>query len=183
MKAIVVVVVLSDNRAEGLVRPVYRGDGCGNSVSMAASPLPGPNRHEPQTPPNKGNPKEPSDGLEPSTPSLPWKFRGITGVHGRRAEATKDLLLIGFDGVRPLRRNSGRSEPDGREMDALSGQRRLPTAPVSKTGMGGSVHRGFESLPSARYLGFHVLAGKSGGRQAGTWGAEGGSTQASGGLR
>jgi hypothetical protein len=26
---------------------------------------------------------KPSDGLEPSTPSLPWKFGGGTGVHDR----------------------------------------------------------------------------------------------------
>ena len=26
---------------------------------------------------------EPSDGLEPSTPSLPWKAEGVTSVHGR----------------------------------------------------------------------------------------------------
>ena len=32
MKAIVVAVVLSENRAEGLVRPVYRGNGRGDSL-------------------------------------------------------------------------------------------------------------------------------------------------------
>ena len=33
-------------------------------------------------------PKEPSDGLEPSTPSLPWRFSGGTGVHGRALTLT-----------------------------------------------------------------------------------------------
>jgi hypothetical protein len=31
---------------------------------------------------------EPSDGLEPSTPSLPWRFRGGTGGHGRASAVT-----------------------------------------------------------------------------------------------
>jgi hypothetical protein len=36
---------------------------------------------------------EPSDGLEPSTPSLPWKFGSVTRVHPR-AYATHFLLQI-----------------------------------------------------------------------------------------
>ena len=36
---------------------------------------------------------EPSDGLEPSTPSLPWRFPGGIGVHGR-ALAITFLLQI-----------------------------------------------------------------------------------------
>jgi hypothetical protein len=31
---------------------------------------------------------KPSDGLEPSTPSLPWRFPGGTGVHGRTPAGT-----------------------------------------------------------------------------------------------
>ena len=38
--------------------------------------------------------RKPSDGLEPSTPSLPWRVRGGTGVHGR-ARAITFLLQIG----------------------------------------------------------------------------------------
>jgi hypothetical protein len=38
---------------------------------------------------------EPSDGLEPSTPSLPWRFWGVTRVHARSL-ATHFLLLIGL---------------------------------------------------------------------------------------
>jgi hypothetical protein len=37
---------------------------------------------------------KPSDGLEPSTPSLPWRFWGGTGGHGR-ALAITFLLQIG----------------------------------------------------------------------------------------
>jgi hypothetical protein len=40
---------------------------------------------------------EPSDGLEPSTPSLPWRFPGGTYVHGR-ALASKFLLQIDLSG-------------------------------------------------------------------------------------
>jgi hypothetical protein len=36
---------------------------------------------------------EPSDGLEPSTPSLPWKFRSVTRVHAR-SFATQFFLQI-----------------------------------------------------------------------------------------
>jgi hypothetical protein len=34
---------------------------------------------------------KPSDGLEPSTPSLPWRFRGVTRVQAR-SPATRFLL-------------------------------------------------------------------------------------------
>jgi hypothetical protein len=36
---------------------------------------------------------KPSDGLEPSTPSLPWRFWGSTGVHGRASAGTFFLLI------------------------------------------------------------------------------------------
>jgi hypothetical protein len=38
---------------------------------------------------------KPSDGLEPSTPSLPWRFLGVTRVHARSL-ATHILLQIGL---------------------------------------------------------------------------------------
>ncbi len=38
---------------------------------------------------------KPSDGLEPSTPSLPWRFLGVTRVHARSL-ATRFLLQIGL---------------------------------------------------------------------------------------
>jgi hypothetical protein len=36
---------------------------------------------------------KPSDGLEPSTPSLPWRFRGGIGVHGRSLAITFFLQI------------------------------------------------------------------------------------------
>ena len=36
---------------------------------------------------------EPSDGLEPSTPSLPWKSGGGTGVHARSFAVTFVLQI------------------------------------------------------------------------------------------
>jgi hypothetical protein len=36
---------------------------------------------------------EPSDGLEPSTPSLPWRFEGGTGGHGRTLAITLFLQI------------------------------------------------------------------------------------------
>jgi hypothetical protein len=39
---------------------------------------------------------EPSDGLEPSTPSLPWRFPGVTRVHARSL-AAQFLLQIDLD--------------------------------------------------------------------------------------
>ena len=50
--------------------------------------------------------REPSDGLEPSTPSLPWRFRSVTRVHARSL-ATHILLQIGpFEGPEMRRETS-----------------------------------------------------------------------------
>jgi len=50
---------------------------------------------------------EPSDGLEPSTPSLPWRFPSVTRVHARSL-ATHILLQIApFEGPE-MRREASR---------------------------------------------------------------------------
>jgi hypothetical protein len=43
---------------------------------------------------------EPSDGLEPSTPSLPWRFRSVTRVHARSPKAQFLLQIPADPGVR-----------------------------------------------------------------------------------
>ena len=48
---------------------------------------------------------KPSDGLEPSTPSLPWRFRGVTRVHARSLE-TQFLLQIGLVLAPKMRRET-----------------------------------------------------------------------------
>jgi hypothetical protein len=48
---------------------------------------------------------EPSDGLEPSTPSLPWRFQGVTRVH-MRSSATPSLLQIGLLQAVEMRRET-----------------------------------------------------------------------------
>jgi hypothetical protein len=53
---------------------------------------------------------KPSDGLEPSTPSLPWRFRGGAGGHGRALAATLSLQVAHF-GVRA--RSRERTPRDG----------------------------------------------------------------------
>src|SRR6266545_6413682 len=50
---------------------------------------------------------KPSDGLEPSTPSLPWRFRGVTCVHARSL-ATQFLLQIGLVRTPEMRRETPR---------------------------------------------------------------------------
>jgi hypothetical protein len=50
---------------------------------------------------------KPSDGLEPSTPSLPWRFRGVTRVHGRSC-VTRLLLQIGARRASKMRREASR---------------------------------------------------------------------------
>jgi hypothetical protein len=50
---------------------------------------------------------EPSGGLEPSTPSLPWRFRGVTRVHAR-SRATQFALQIGLVGTHAMRREASR---------------------------------------------------------------------------
>ena len=37
-----------------------------------------------------------SDGLEPSTPSLPWKFEGVTPVHAQSLATTVSLEIRPF---------------------------------------------------------------------------------------
>jgi hypothetical protein len=50
---------------------------------------------------------KPSDGLEPSTPSLPSRFRGVMRVHARSL-ATPFLLQIGSSKASGMRRQASR---------------------------------------------------------------------------
>jgi len=50
---------------------------------------------------------EPSSGLEPETPSLPWKFESVTRVHAR-SFATQFLLQIGLMQAENMRREASR---------------------------------------------------------------------------
>jgi hypothetical protein len=50
---------------------------------------------------------KPSDGLEPSTPSLPWRFPGVTRVHAR-SSATRILLESGLFAAAGMRRETSR---------------------------------------------------------------------------
>jgi hypothetical protein len=54
-----------------------------------------------------GTLRKPSDGLEPSTPSLPLRFRGVTRVHARSL-ATPFLLQIGPILTPEMRRETSR---------------------------------------------------------------------------
>jgi hypothetical protein len=58
-----------------------------------------------EKPPIYGAFAEPSDGLEPSTPSLPWRFRGVTRDHARSL-ATHFRLQIGSFWRRGMRRET-----------------------------------------------------------------------------
>ena len=46
---------------------------------------------------------KPSDGLEPSTPSLPWRFRGGTGGYGRALATTIFLQIAPLECVSDVR--------------------------------------------------------------------------------
>ena len=50
---------------------------------------------------------KPSDGLEPSTPSLPWRFERVTRVHAR-SSATRFLLQIDLLQGLEMRRKTSR---------------------------------------------------------------------------
>jgi hypothetical protein len=50
---------------------------------------------------------KPSGGLEPPTPSLPWRFRGVTRVHARSL-ATQFFLQIDLIRLRTMRREASR---------------------------------------------------------------------------
>ena len=69
---------------------------------------------------------KPSVGLEPTTPSLPWKGTGFTGVHGRSQMGTKSLQTAAIRSVRLWRPKYGRSGSSGRIVDALHSPVRLP---------------------------------------------------------
>jgi len=69
---------------------------------------------------------EPSVGLEPTTPSLPWKGRGVTSVHGRSQTGTKSLQIPTMWDVRPWCPICARSRSSGRGVDALHSPVRLP---------------------------------------------------------
>ena len=64
---------------------------------------------------------EPSVGLEPTTPSLPWKVLGFTSVHGRSRAGTKSLQTAAIRTVRLRRPKNGRDETGGRKMDGRHG--------------------------------------------------------------
>ena len=57
--------------------------------------------------PISGSFAEPSDGLEPSTPSLPWRFQDVTRVHARSL-ATRFLLQIALLLGLEMRREASR---------------------------------------------------------------------------
>jgi hypothetical protein len=49
---------------------------------------------------------KPSDGLEPSTPSLPWRFRGVTRVHAGSSAARFCLQIDSVQAPRMRREMS-----------------------------------------------------------------------------
>jgi hypothetical protein len=62
---------------------------------------------------------KPSVGLEPTTPSLPWKGERFTGVHGRSRPATESLQIAINRSVRPWWSKYDRCGSSGRGVDAL----------------------------------------------------------------
>ena len=50
--------------------------------------------------------RKPSDGLEPSTPSLPWRFRGVTRVHPRSLPTHFSLQIKPSETLRMRRETS-----------------------------------------------------------------------------
>jgi hypothetical protein len=62
---------------------------------------------------------KPSDGLEPSTPSLPWKVEGVTIGHEWSRSDTKSLQTDRSQCVQSWPLVYGRYGPSGRGVDAL----------------------------------------------------------------
>jgi hypothetical protein len=79
------------------MRRAYRR--CVRNVSACST-----NRQQ-QKCPFAGTLSKPSDGLEPSTPSLPWRFWGVTRVHARSL-ATQFFLQIDLIRRRTMRRET-----------------------------------------------------------------------------
>ncbi len=61
--------------------------------------------------------EKPSVGLEPTTPSLPWKVQGFTSVHGCSLAGTNCLQIARSMSERPRRPEYGRGETGGRNVD------------------------------------------------------------------
>ena len=76
---------------------------------------------------------KPSVGLEPTTPSLPWKDEGVSSVHRRSPAGTKCLQMAGSLSERPRRPISGRGETGGRNVD---GRPVTPHGRISRADLG-----------------------------------------------
>ena len=76
---------------------------------------------------------KPSVGLEPTTPSLPWKDEGVSSVHRCSLAGTKFLQMAGSLSERPWRPISGRGETGGRNVD---GKPVTPHGRISRADLG-----------------------------------------------
>jgi hypothetical protein len=76
---------------------------------------------------------EPSVGLEPTTPSLPWKDGGVSGVHRCSPAGTKCLQIARSRSERSRRPKTGRGETGGRNVD---GKPATPRRRISRADLG-----------------------------------------------
>jgi hypothetical protein len=64
---------------------------------------------------------KPSVGLEPTTPSLPWKVQGFTSVHGRSPTGTNCLQTAAIRSARQWSAKPARVRTSGRKTDGKLG--------------------------------------------------------------
>jgi hypothetical protein len=76
---------------------------------------------------------KPSVGLEPTTPSLPWKDGGVSGVHRCSPAGTKCLQIARSRSERSRRPKTGRGETGGRNVD---GKPATPRRRISRADLG-----------------------------------------------
>jgi hypothetical protein len=96
---------------------------------------------------------KPSDGLEPSTPSLPWRFRDGTGGHGRA------LAITFFLQIEPSRRVS-RARACPRVAKLMYPSRTRAALSVQQT----------KSFGTSERLDLFLRARRGGGQAASPWG-------------
>jgi hypothetical protein len=100
-------IIASVSRPEGCVRRRREASRCAARTADVSGMCPRVLQTDNNKCPFAGTFKEPSGGLEPPTPSLPWRFQGVTRVHARSL-ATQFRLQIGLLQAVEMRREASR---------------------------------------------------------------------------
>jgi hypothetical protein len=99
-------IIASVSRPEGCVRRRREASRCAARTADVSGMCPRVLQTDNNKCPFAGTFKEPSGGLEPPTPSLPWRFPGVARVHARSRPTEFRLEIRPFPAVRMRRETS-----------------------------------------------------------------------------